>query len=231
MFRFYYPSGRRSKSFIFVSVLTMALLISISHVATAQIGVDNDGPSFTDITIEEVDEVIYVDVGVRDLNGWTNIFAINVTIYDEQSRPISQVNFTLYSNMSSDVLFGQFYQDKRFGEYLNGEYSTFTYVEIAPWNPENTEVPIGLNVRFAYDKFAGDSIKILCIDKAEVPLTCDYYGPFSAEFTPPPVFGDNVAIPISLSSVIAASGALFMVYRRFKNNKLARAVESSERGK
>ena len=117
------------------------------------------------------------------------------------------------------------------GSYLDRETSTYTYMEIAPWNPDNTEVPIGLNVVFGFNKFAGDSIEILCTDKAESPLTCDYYGPFSAEYTPPPAFGDNVAIPISLSGAIAILGALFLVYRRFKNNKLARAVEANERGK
>ncbi len=232
--RFDNPSRKLFHSIFISSVLALAILISLSQFAYAQsggIGVGNDGPSFTEISIEEVDEVIFVDVIVRDLNGWNDIFSINVTVFDEQGGIINRVNFTQYANLTTDVLFGQFNQDKRYGDYLNGEFSTSTYVEISPWNPENTLVPIGLSVRFAYNKFAGDSITIICTDMGEIPLSCEHSGPFSAEYTPPPSFGDNVAIPISLSSAIAAAGALFMVYRRFKNNKLARAVESSERGK
>ena len=228
--RFDVPLWRRNASFMLVSVLTLALLLTISQIASAQggVGVDNDGPSFTDIVIEEVDEVIFVDVGVRDLNGWSNIFSINVTVYDDQSRIICQVNFTQYDSLTSDTMLPQY--EQVVGSYLNRESSTYTYMEIAPWNPDNTEVPIGLNVIFGFNKFAGDSITIVCMDKADAPLTCEYSGPFSADFTPPPAF-DDVAIPISLSAVIAAGGALFMIYRRMKNNQLARAVESNTRGK
>lgn len=226
--RFAILSRKKTISFTLVSMLVLALLI-ISQTASAQVGVDNDGPSFTDIIIKEVDEVIVVDIGVRDLNGWSNIFSINVTVYDDQSRVICQVNFTQYDSLTSDTMLPQY--EQIVGSYLDRETSTYTYLEIAPWNPDNTDVPIGLNVIFGFDKFAGDSIRIVCMDKAENPLTCEYSGPFSAEFTPPPSFGDNVAIPISLSTVIAAGGALFLVYRRTKNNQLARAVESNARDK
>ena len=226
--RFDVPSWKRNASFMLVSVLTLALLLTISQIASAQVGVDNDGPSFTDIVIEEVDDVIFVEVCVRDLNGWSNIFSINVTVYDDQSRIICQVNFTQYDSLASETMIRQF--DQVVGSYLNSEMSTSVPVEIAPWNPDNTEVPIGLNVIFGFNKFAGDSITIVCMDKADAPLTCEYSGPFSADFTPPPAF-DDVAIPISLSAVIAAGGALFMIYRRMKNNQLARAVESNTRGK
>ena len=217
------PSLKHST--LFISVLVLA--IALSQTATAQVGVSNDGPSFTDINIEEVENVIYIDVGVRDLNGWSNIFAINVTVYDEQSRIISQVNFTQYESLQSDTMLPQYEQIA--GSYLNRELSTYSYVNIAPWNPENTEVPIGLNVVFAFDKFAGHSIEIVCMDKADIPLSCDYHGPFSAEFIPPPEF-ENVAIPITISTIVAGGGAAFMAYRRHKNNQLARAVESSARG-
>ncbi len=209
------------------SVLTLTLLIFFSQLASAQIGVDNDGPSFTDITIMETDELIFVNVGVRDLNGWTDIFAVNVTIYDDQNRIISQVNFTQYSNLTTDIMFSYFNQTE--GDNLNQEFSTHTYVEIAPWNPDNAIAPIGLRVTFAFDKFAGDHIYIVCTDRGENPLSCEHSGPFSAEYIPPPKF-DDVAIPITLSSVVATGGALFMAYRRFKNNQLARAVETNEGG-
>ena len=176
----------------------------------------------------EVDEVIYVTVIVRDLNGFNNIFSVNVVVFDEQDRIISSVNFSQYSEFNGTTYFPRFAQEE--GQYLNSDYSTSAPVPIAPWNYENTDTEIGLQVVFAFNKFAGDSISIVCTDMGEIPLSCEHSGPFSAEYTPPPAF-DDVAIPISLSTAIATAGALFMVYRRFKNNKLARAVESSERGK
>ena len=230
--RFDNPSLKILHSIIIISVLALALAGSIADTVTAQtggIGVGNDGPSFTGISIEEVDEVIFVSVVVRDLNGFNDIFSVNVTIYGEQGDIISRVNFSQYSEFNSSTYFPRF--DQEVGNYLNSEYSTSSPVPIAPWNYENTDTEIGLEVIFAFNKFSGDSITILCTDMGEVPLTCEHSGPFSAEYTPPPAFGSNVAIPISLSGAIAAAGALFMVYRRLKNNKLARAVEASERGK
>ena len=228
MLEFKIPSRKILHSLFITSVLMLAILISLSQFASAQIGVDNDGPSFTEISIEEVDEVIFVTVGVRDLNGFSNIFSINVTIYDEHGGIISRVNFSQYSSFDSSTYFPRFTQEE--GQYLNSDYSTSAPVPIAPWNYENTDTEIGLNAVFAFDKFAGDSITIVCTDMGEIPLRCMHSGPFSAEYTPPPKF-DDVTIPISLSSGIAAAGAIFMVYRRFKNNQLARAVEASERGK
>lgn len=210
------------------SIIALAILISLSQFASAQFGVDNDGPSFTEISIVEVDEVIYVTVVVRDLNGFNDIFSVNVTVYDEQNRIISCVNFSQYSEFNSTTYFPRFAQED--GQFLNSDYSTSAPVPISPWNYESSDTEIGLSVTFAFNKFAGDSITIVCTDMGEIPLTCEHTGPFSAEYTPPPKF-DDVAIPISLSTVIATAGALFMVYRRFKNNKLARAVEVSERGK
>ena len=220
--------SRKLMQSIFI-ISALALIMLLSSFASAQIGVDNDGPSFTKISIVEVDEVIYVSVTVRDLNGFNNIFSVNVTVYDEQDRVLSRVNFSQYSEFNSTTYFPRFNQED--GQYLNSDYSTSAPVPIAPWNYENTDTEIGLEVIFAFDKFAGDSITITCTDMGEIPLICEHSGPFSAEYTPPPAFGDNVAIPISLSSGIAAAGAVFMVYRRFKNNKLARAVEANERGK
>ena len=145
-------SNKKSASIMIASALV--LLLFFSQIASAQVGVLNTPPSFTEITIEEVEDVIYVDVGVLDINGWTSIYSVNVTVYDDQARIISRVNFTLYNNMTSEVLFGQFNQDRRYGEYLNGDSSTFTYVEIAPWNTDHANGPVGLDVRFAYNNIS-----------------------------------------------------------------------------
>ena len=214
----------RCLSVIF-SFLIVALIL---HTGTARaqtpgVGVDNDGPSFMDISISETDEVIYVNVEVRDLNGWNDIFSINVTIFDNQDRPISRVSYMQYSSLDSTSVATILWNETA-GSYLDRTRSTWMPIPVAPWNPENARVEIGLRVSFAFQKFSGQTINILAMDRGM--LTCEYSGPFSAEYTPAPVFED-VAIPITLSSVMASVAALLMVFRRHTNNKLARAVETA----
>jgi hypothetical protein len=188
------------------------------------IGVDNDGPSFTDITITEDDTSTYVNVDIRDLNGWNDIFSINVTVFDNQDRPLARVNYMQYLSLAqSQTSVASIIWNETAGSYLDRTRSTWLPIAVAPWNPDNALVEIGLRVSFAFQKFSGDHINILAMDRGE--LICEYNGPFSAEYTPAPVFED-VAIPITLSGVTALAAALFMVYRRFQNNKLARAVEA-----
>ncbi|MDO9537345.1 MAG: hypothetical protein Q7J68_03395 [Thermoplasmata archaeon] len=208
-----------------VAMLLLLVVIEagFSTAQTGGIGVDNDGPSFMDISILEVDDVTFVNVEIRDLNGWNDIFSINVTIFDGQDRPISQVNYMQYTNLGSTSV-ATIIWNETVGTYLDGTQSTWTPIPVAPWNPENAVMEIGLRVSFAFHKFSGQSINILGMDKGQ--LTCEYTGPFSAEYTPAPEW-ENVAIPISLSTLIAIGAAGILVYRRFKNNKLARAVEAS----
>ena len=120
------PSNRLLSFMVIGSVLALSIMIFLSQFAAAQIGVDNDGPSFTEISIKEVDEVIYVTVGVRDLNGFSNIFSVNVTVYDEVGGVISRVNFSQYSSFNSSTYFPKFTQEE--GQYLNSVYSTSTPV-------------------------------------------------------------------------------------------------------
>jgi hypothetical protein len=206
--------------------LVLMISISLSGITQAQqggIGVDNDGPSFLDISIIETDDFTFVNVEVRDLNGWNDLFSINVTVLDNQDRPISSVSYMQYTSLSSTSV-ATILWNQTAGNYLDRTQSTWTPIPVAPWNPDNAIVEIGLRASFAFQKFSGQSIKILAMDRGQ--LTCEYNGPFSAEYTPAPVF-DDVVIPIGLSSIIAGVAAIFMVYRRFNNNKLARAVEAS----
>jgi hypothetical protein len=213
----------------FLSVLTaVLLLVLIAHPGTTRaqqpgIGVDNDGPSFMDISIIETDTLTFINVEVRDLNGWNDLFSINVTVLDNQNRPISSVSYMQYSSLSSTSV-ATINWNQTVGNYLDRTQSTWLPIPVSPWNPENAIVEIGLRVSFAFQKFSGQTINILAMDRGQ--LTCEHNGPFSAEYTPSPIFG-NVAIPIGLSTVIAAVAAVFMAYRRHSNNKLARAVEAS----
>ncbi len=221
---------RHSQDFIrclFALTFTAILIFNIgsSHVlGQGSIGVDNDGPSFLDIAIEETDVYKYVDVEVRDLNGWNDIFSINITIMGNSDNILSQVCYMQYPNLTSTSVAAIIWNET-VGNYLVAGESGWTPMPVAPWNPDNAEREIGLRVIFAFNKFSGDTVNILVMDKGQ--LTCEYNGPFSAEYTPAPEW-ENVAIPISLSTMIAVAVAGFMVYRRFKNNKLARAVESSQ---
>jgi hypothetical protein len=213
------------------SLLTISFLLAIciqAGLSSAQqgggIGVDNDGPSFMDISISETDLVTFVNVEIRDLNGWTDIFSINVTILDNQENAISQVSYMQYPNLQSTTVMIIDWNET-VGTYLLGPPdSTWLNIPVAPWNPNNADMEIGLRVSFALQKFSGQSISIRAMDRGQ--LTCEYRGPFSAEYTPAPAW-ENVAVPISLSTIIAVCAGGFMAYRRFKNNKLARAVEAS----
>lgn len=216
---------KRSQSLAIISLLLITLCLQAGHSYAQQggIGVDNDGPSFMQIAIIETDTVNFVNVEIRDLNGWNNIFSINITILDNQERILSQVSYMQYPSLSSTSVAAIIWNET-VGNYLDETQSTWVPIAVAPWNPDNAVMEIGLRVSFAIQKFSGNEITILGMDKGQ--LTCEYNGPFSAEYTPAPAW-ENVAVPVSLSTTIAVGGAVFMAYRRFKNNKLARAVEAS----
>ena len=208
---------------VITMLFTLGLVPGLSSAQQGGIGVDNDGPSFMDIHIIETDTINFVNVEIRDLNGWNDIFSINVTILGEGDRILSQICYMQYPNMESTSVAAIIWNET-VGNYMDVAQSTWLPISVAPWNPDNAAMEIGLRVSFAFQKFSGNNVNILGMDKGQ--LSCEYNGPFSAEYTPAPTW-ENVAVPISLSTVIAVGAAMFMVYRRFKNNKLARAVEAS----
>ncbi len=231
------PKGghRRLLSMLVVLFLSLSTVVSFyAEGQGSQIGVSNDGPSFISVSIEDDNDLIYIYVSLRDLNGWDDIYVVNVTVFDDQGGPISQVIYRQYRDLSDDTPAIEWEEIE--GGYLSREHSTWDPVMIAPWNPENTEKQIGLDIRFGLESFSGDRITITAWDRGtEDPLTgergnllsCSYDGPFSADFTPTPMVR-NYVIPLGLSLIIATIGAIFMTWNRYKNNKLARAVEAVE---
>lgn len=218
------PHFKRGFSLLIITFLiAIYLQAGLSSAQQGGIGVDNDGPSFMNTAIIETDTVNFVNVEIRDLNGYNDIFSINVTIFDNQGGILSQVCYMQYPNLVSTSVMVIIWNET-VGNYLDEPQSTWVPVAVAPWNPDNAVMEIGLRVSFAFQKFSGNNITILGMDKGQ--LTCEQTSPFSAEYTPAPAW-ENVAVPISLSSFIAVGAAGFMVYRRFKNNKLARKVEAS----
>ena len=208
---------------------TAVLILGILPTALAQqgntggIGVDNDGPSFIDVSITEDNYYKYVDVQVRDLNGWNDIFSVNVTIMGTGESILSQVCYMQYPSLSSTTV-ATIIWNRTAGDQFVEAASGWALLAVPPWNPDNAVMEIGLRVSFAFNKFSGDKVNIFVMDKGM--LTCEVDVPFSAEYIPAPEW-ENVAIPISLSTIVAVAAAGFMAYRRFKNNKLAKAVEAS----
>lgn len=219
-------SGSGSKGILLALLVASVILISVG-ISSAQnnpgIGVDNDGPSFISTSITETDTNKYVNVQVRDLNGWDDIFSINVTVFDDRDNPICSVSYMQYPNLVSTTVAAIIWNETA-GGFFDEAGSSWNIIPVLPWNTGNT-TNIGLSVNFAFEKFSGDRIQILVLDTGL--LTCATDGPFSAEYTPAPEW-ENVAIPISLSTTIGITSAAFMAYRRFKNNKVARAVEASQ---
>jgi hypothetical protein len=182
--------------------------------------------------VEDTD-IIFVHVALRDLNGWDNIFLVNVTVMDAADHPISQVIYRQYRNPTDTTPVIEW--DEIEGTNLNRDEISWRAVEIYPWNPDYVKL-IGLNVSFAFTSFPGDTISVIAMDKGtfdEVSgqnvnfLSCEYHGPFSAEFAQPPIVS-NYVVPLSISIFLALAVAAFMTLRRHYSNKLAKAIETKE---
>ena len=221
---------------IAVALVCTLVLSSFNVVSQSDVGVLNAGPSFVDLEIEEDGDLIYVHVALRDLNGWDNIYLVNVTIMDDRSRPISQVIYRQYANPTATTPVIEW--EEIVGGQLAREQSSWQAVEIEPWLSTTTssQKPVGLNVSFAYQSFPGDRISVICLDKGTYNpdidqnvnlLSCEHLGPFSAEFDPAPMI-ENYIVPLSASLFIALASAAFMTLRRHYSNKLAKAIETKE---
>jgi len=230
--------GRKSQSLLLVTALVLSFLAYQSGLVSSQgsVGVDNDGPSFTNVTIEENHDHIYVHVSLRDLNGWDDIYLVNLTIRDSNGRAISHVVYRQYSAPSEVTPVIEWVELE--GDYLDRDYSVWEAVPVYPWNPWAAKY-IGLNVTFAFNSFPGETISIVGMDKGERLdptdttnertnlLSCEFEGPFSAEFTAPPIV-ENYVIPIAISFIVAVVGASIMTVRRHYSNKLAKTIEARE---
>lgn len=217
----------KSLSVLVFVALIVALTIGSGFVKSqgqGAVGVANDGPSFVNIEIEEVSDIIFVHIALRDLNGWDDIYLVNVTVMDNLKRPISQVIYRQYRDPAATTPVIEW--EEIVGDQLITEQSSWQAVEVFPWTiPDVSLKEIGLNVSFAFTTFPGDTISIVAWDKGL--LNCESLGPFSAEFEPAPLM-DSYVVPLSASLLIALASAAFMTLRRHYSNKLAKAIESKE---
>ncbi len=220
-------NGRRMNSiavgkiFAFLIVFSLTLVMIPEAVdAQAGVGVSNDPPAMVDIFVDDHNGLIMVHVSLKDLNGWSDIYNITLVVLDGNGNEICNVTYKQYTDLDATIAVIDWVQTK--GDYLDEDNSGYLPVEIDEWE-ENSIDAVGLNVSFALIPFSGDIIKINAYDMKEA--RCGYEGPFSADYEIPPYFGDDVVVPIGISFMTAIIGAFFIVYRRMKNNKLARLIE------
>jgi len=222
--------GLRNSLRIILSVFFATLFIFMAIQAgitsaqegTGGFGVEGTTPTFLGISVIETNELIFVNASVFSLNGCSAISYVNVTVEDDQGGTISMVslNFNMTSVGSPRVTWTELA-----GSYFNNDERSYEIWWVPPYSPEISIVPTGLNVSFAYEKFSGNSIRIICADKYQ--RTTEYNGPFSSKYTPKPVFTAAV-IPIGLSAMVGLVAAVIMAFRRHSNNKLAKSVEASQ---
>ncbi len=226
---------------LIVAVILLSFLSMQSPRVSSQgsVGVDNDGPSFINVSVVDDVDRIFVHVALRDLNGWDDIYLVNLTVLDDRNRPISQVLYRQYASPSEVTPVIEWVEIE--GSYLDREYSVWEAVPVYPWNPWAAKY-IGLNVTFAFQSFPGERITIVALDKGERvdPLdqtnerknlvSCEFESPFSADYTPRALVS-NFVVPLALSLIIAMVAAVIMTVRRFYNNKLAKAIEAKEAAK
>lgn len=232
--------GRKGRSLLIAAALILSFMTYQSGLVSSQggsVGVDNDGPSFTNVTIVEKNDHIYVHISLRDLNGWNDIYMINLTVFDNNDNIICHVVYRQYDSPSeTGIALPQW--DEFVGDYLDRQYSVIEFVPVYPWNPW-AATEIGLNVTFAFNSFPGDTIRIVATDRGERLdpndeinertnlLSCEFIGPFSAEFSVPPII-DNYVVPLAISFIVALIGAVIMTVRRHYSNKLAKTIEAKE---
>jgi hypothetical protein len=104
------------------------------------------------------------------------------------------------------------------GNYLDEIQSSWLPIDVAPWNPDNAYIEIGLRVSFAFQKFSGNNITILCMDKGQ--LTCEHKGPFPETSAPPSIdpsedtSGFKILIIILIVIIVAIVVGLTIMLKR-----------------
>lgn len=146
-----------------LAILTVAIaLILLTVPVMGQVSVDNDGPSFVTLSIEEDEEIIIIDILLRDLNGWDNINNVTFKVLDAQGKDVSKIIFEMHNSLDTSLLRPRF--EEITGSYLIMDDSSHAPEDIPPWNPYNTDIPIGLNVRLALQPLEGETILIVAQD-------------------------------------------------------------------
>ena len=187
------------------AALFIASIIACTFLAMpvpGQVSVANDGPSFVDISIEDIGDMVKVEVLIRDLNGWEDIDTVTLKVLDTHGAEISHI--VLEMHYSHDPYILQIRFEELTGSYLNLEETECTYAEIPPWNPDNTDIPIGLDVEFVLLPLEGDTIFIEVADMEGETAT--YESPMDLNFESQEeesIFGETALILIIIIMMLA----------------------------
>jgi len=205
----------------------LALAMVSQDVGGTGVGVWNSPPTFVSMSIPDTDTEIAVVINVSDYNGWADIYMVVLTVKDDAGAVVQEVVYKQYPANTSSVRVDTF--EETAGSFMKPKNPEDPYSGCrvrrfsgVGWFEDNTTQ----EVTFLFHPFAGSTIDVLMEDSKG--LTSFHEGPFTDRFKdvlppPPPVF-DNPAVPVTISTMVAAVGAAVAVTGRMKSNKMARMV-------
>lgn len=205
-----------------VLALSVLLLIpSLSLGAGTGVGVFNSPPTFVDLSIIDHVDRVGIYVSISDYNGWDDIASVNVRIVDAKDRLIS--NMTYYQYNSDGSRTDSFVDN--LGDYLippdPAHPSTTSYVQRyhgVGWFEDNTTQ----RMVFMIQPLNGAIINVTAYDRDGA--SCSFEGPFSAQYSEPPVI-NNITVAVGISLITAAAVSSYALYGRRESNKMARRIE------
>lgn len=207
-------------------LVLVGMLVSQGTVTerVSAVGVENVPPSFIDLRVEKTNESIWVHLWLSDYNNWITIYYVNITISDEQNNTLSKVEYRQHDKTDNLAVKDTFTNiegnsldlSRTYGKKPNPErgisrYPAFYY--------ENCTMIIS----FAYSPIPhAAKMHLIAYD---VNMTyCELYSSFPGVALPPLV--QNAVIPLFISALVAAIVTTFVVWTRYKSNKMAQAVET-----
>ncbi len=215
-------SHLRVYSIISVITLSAVLLIpSLSLGAGTGVGVFNSPPTFVGLSIIDHVDRVGIYVSISDYNGWDDVASVNVRIVDAKDRLIS--NMTYYQYNAAGVRVDSFVDN--LGDYLippdTNHPSTTSSVQRfkgVGWFEDNTTQ----KMVFMVQPLNGAIINITAYDRDGA--SCSFEGPFSAQYSEPPII-NNITIAVGISLIIAAAVSSYLFYGRRLSNSMARKIE------
>ncbi|MCK5309823.1 MAG: hypothetical protein KAJ64_04175 [Thermoplasmata archaeon] len=196
------------RRFAVLLIVSIIACVSLAMSVPGQISVANDGPSFVEISIEDFGDMVKVEILIRDLNGWDDIDTVSLKVLDAGGNEISHIALEMYNNpQNPDNLRIEF--EEYTGTYLNRDECDFSPTDISPWNPDNTDISIGLNVVFSLMPLEGETIIIEVADTEGETAT--YEAPMNLNYVSPDdgiVIDENLMI---LVVIILMLGAIIVV--------------------
>ena len=170
--------------YIGITIAILANVVLELQTVTAQIDTMNDEPSWINIdTIDLPDEII-INVSIRDLNGWEDIYNVTLKVLDANGTEKYVIIYSQYQDLNSTTMIIEWIETT--GNYLIRSQCDWNPADVSPWNPDNAVTPVGLNISFVLTPFYGHSIQIIAVDRDLA--TCEFTSSF-------PFYSDNDDLP------------------------------------